>query len=472
MDMVKDQQANLDGESIDKVRVLEEAKQCFMATSVKTKKLVDVLTKCIFILLQGEQLTNAEATDLFFHITRLFQYKDRDSILRRLTYIGTKALSQQAENVYVVTSSLTTDVNSSKDDSAVRASALRALCQVSDASNLAAIEGYLKQSLVDKHPAVASAALTSLIRIAQVNSELVRRCTTEIQEALNSDSPMVQYHALALRYLSCKNDRLATLGLLDTCMNQGLKSPLAICLLIRIIARYISESGSPNDDETKLYLAYIRNCMNHRSEMVEYEAANAIVDIGKNDSRTEKKVVTAAVGHLRNFLSSSKPALRYASLRCLNESSTTSTEDIRYWSVHRIGALCRLHLLNKRYKPGDEIIGLLDFYDSKISCAKYTCMLQCEECNYYDTKNEFTVGLMQSDFVISIPRERELLNSSPNEAPTAGSVVHAVLSFLFYISDSDYQKALYEDKVGTIELGPIELETKLFSCDFPLAIHI
>jgi len=327
MDKFKSVKSSFEDGHIDKTQVLQEAKQCFMATSVKTKKLVDVLTKCIFILLQGERLTNTEATDLFFHITRLFQYKDKDNILRRLTYIGIKALSQQAENVYVVTSSLTTDVNSSRDDAAVRASALRALCQISDASTFTTIERYLKQSVVDKHPVVASAALTSLIRIAQVNSEIVRRCTTEIQEALNSDSPMVQYHALALRYLSCKNDRLATLRLLNTCMNQGLKSPLAICLLLRIMANYISES--PNDDETKVYLAYIRNCMNHRSEMVEYEAANAIVDLGKNDSKTQKKVITAAVGHLRNFLSSSKPALRFAAVRSLNRLATVAPSEVR-----------------------------------------------------------------------------------------------------------------------------------------------
>lgn len=262
---------------IDKTQVLQEAKQCFMATSVKTKKLVDVLTKCIFIMLKGDKLTNTEATDLFFHITHLLQYRDKDNTLRRLTYIGIKALSQQADNVYVVTSSLTTDVNSSRDDPAVRASALRALCQISDASTFTTIERYLRQSVVDKHPVVASAALTSLMRIAQVNGEVVRRCTNEIQAALNSDSPMVQYHALALRYMSCKNDRLAISRLLSTCVNQGLKSPLAVCLLLRILANYINDS--PNNDDVKKYIAYIRGNLNNRSEMVEYEAANTLVTL-------------------------------------------------------------------------------------------------------------------------------------------------------------------------------------------------
>lgn len=305
-----------DGSQIDKTQVLQEARQCFMATSVKTKKLVDVLTKCVYILLQDERLASTEATDLFFHITRLFQYKDKDSTLRRLTYIGIKALSQQAENVYVVTSILTSDVNSSKDDPAIRASALRALCQISDASTFTSIERYLRQSVVDKHPVVASAAISSLVRVALINGEIVKRCTNEIQEALNSDSPMVQYHALGLRYNSCKNDRLAVSRLISNCIQQGLKSPLAICLLIRIIGNFIEKYDG---EEARNYAEYIKNHLNHRTEMVEYEAANALISLKSKP----------AIDHLRNFLNSSKPALRFAAVRSLNKLAMTSPDDVK-----------------------------------------------------------------------------------------------------------------------------------------------
>ena len=194
----------------DKTKILQEAKQLFMTKSSDTKKLCDVLTKCIYILLQDEHLNSTEATDLFIHITKLFQYKDKGNTLRRLTYIAIKALSQRADNIYVVTSSLMTDVISSQDVPATKASALRALCQISDANTFKTIEHCLAQSIVDRHPVVASAALTSLIRISQVDGEVVKRFTNELQEALGSDSPMVQYHALALSYMSCKSDRLAT----------------------------------------------------------------------------------------------------------------------------------------------------------------------------------------------------------------------------------------------------------------------
>lgn len=324
--MVKSKKAEGDYEDvqIDKTQILQEARQYFRATSVKTKKLVGILTKCIYILYQGEKLAPAEATDLFFHITRLFQYKDKDSILRRLTYIGIKALSQQAENVYVVTSSLMTDVNSSRDDPAIRASALRALCQISDVCTHTSIERYLSQSVVDKQPVVASAAISSLARIANVSMNVVQRCTKEIQEALNSDSPMVQYHALGLRYISCKNDKLAASRLITVCIRDGLKSPLASCLLIRIITTYINENENEN---TREYHDYIKHCLTNRSEMVEYEAANALVNLKPH--LTESKARSGAIAHLRNFLSSSKPALRFAAVRSLNKLAITAPDEVR-----------------------------------------------------------------------------------------------------------------------------------------------
>lgn len=309
---------------IDKTQVLQEARQTFMQTNAKTKKLVDVLTRCIYILYQGERLAPNEATDLFFHITRLFQYKDKDSTLRRLTYIGIKALSQQAENVYVVTSSLTTDVNSSRDDPAVRASALRALCQICDASTYPTIERYLSQSVVDKHPVVASAALSSLIKISSVNMSIVQRCTREIQEALKSDSPMVQYHALGLRYIACKNDKLAIARLISVCIKDGLKSPLAICQLIRIITNYINENEAEN---THAFYDYIKNGLANRHDMVEYEAANALINLKPHLS--DAKGRTAAVAHLRNFLSSSKAASRFAAVRSLNKLAITHPDEVR-----------------------------------------------------------------------------------------------------------------------------------------------
>jgi coatomer protein complex subunit gamma len=312
--------------SYDKTEVLQEAKQYFMATSVKKNKLIDVLTKCIYIVYNEDNLTSTEATNLFFHITRLFQYKDKDNTLKRLIYIGIKALSHRAENVYVVTSSLITDVNSSRDDPAVRALALRTLCQISDASSFTSIERLLRQCIVDKHPVMASAALTSLISVAQVNPEIVRRCTNEIQEALTSPSQSVQYHALCLRYVSCKNDRLSTSRLLTTCIGLKLKSIYAIQLLLRIIQNYINDY--PQSDDVKRYIHYVCDCMNHRSELVEYQAADTLVNITKDESKIKEHKISSVVLHLRNFLTASKPALRFGGVRSLNKLASVAPKEV------------------------------------------------------------------------------------------------------------------------------------------------
>lgn len=49
-----------------------------------------------------------EATDCFFAMTKLFQSKD--VVLRRMVYLGIKELSSIADDVIIVTSSLTKDM--------------------------------------------------------------------------------------------------------------------------------------------------------------------------------------------------------------------------------------------------------------------------------------------------------------------------------------------------------------------------
>ena len=91
-----------------------------------------------------------EATECFFAITKLFQSKD--PVLRRMVYLGIKYLAPMAEDVIIVTSSLTKDMTGPEDR--FRASAIRALCTiVSDPYMLQSIERYMKQAIVDKSPA-------------------------------------------------------------------------------------------------------------------------------------------------------------------------------------------------------------------------------------------------------------------------------------------------------------------------------
>ena len=81
-------------------------------------------------LLQGTPLNSTEATETFFAITKLFQ--SHDVTLRRLVYLAIKEMSKIADDVIIVTSSLTKDMTGKEDQ--YRASAIRALCTITDVS--------------------------------------------------------------------------------------------------------------------------------------------------------------------------------------------------------------------------------------------------------------------------------------------------------------------------------------------------
>ncbi|KAH9363268.1 hypothetical protein HPB48_006374 [Haemaphysalis longicornis] len=278
------------------------------------------------LLNQGETLGTREATEAFFAMTKLFQC--RDPVLRRLVYLGIKELSRVAEDVIIVTSSWLL-----LQEDLYRAAAIRALCKITDGSMLQAIERYMKQAIVDKNHGVSSAALVSSLHLMFVSPEVVKRWVNEAQEAVNSDNIMVQFHALGLLYHIRKSDRLAVSKLVSKYARSALKSPYAVCLLvsgsspllawrppltassspqIRIASKLIEEDGV--GPESPLF-GFIESCLRHKSEMVIYEAAHAIVNLRSTTARE----LTPAVSVLQLFCSSPKPTLRFAAVRTLNK---------------------------------------------------------------------------------------------------------------------------------------------------------
>jgi len=291
--------------------VLQEART-FNETPVNPRKCTAILAKILYLLNQGEVLGTTEATECFFAITKLFQA--RDTVLRRLVYLGIKELSAVAEDVIIVTSSLTKDMTGKEDN--YRAAAIRALCAITDPVMLQAIERYMKQAIVDRNPAISSAALVSSLHLSKTASEVVKRWVNEAQEAINSDNVMVQYHALGLLYHLRKQDRLAITKLLSKLTKMSVKSPFAVCLLIRIACKMIEEEDG---DTSSPYFDFVESCLRHKSEMVIYEAAHAIVNMKKTSSRE----LAPAVSVLQLFCSSPKPTLRFAAVRTLNKVAMT-----------------------------------------------------------------------------------------------------------------------------------------------------
>lgn len=163
-------------QNLDKTTLLQESRY-FNSTPVNPKRCIQILTKIIYLLNQGEKLTTQEATDIFFATTKLFQSKD--VMLRRLVYLTIKELSTLAQDVIIVTSSLTKDMTGKED--LYRAAAIRALCSITDSSMVQAIERYMKQAIVDKNPGVSSSALVSTVHLSAVIPDLTRRWANEAQ---------------------------------------------------------------------------------------------------------------------------------------------------------------------------------------------------------------------------------------------------------------------------------------------------
>eukprot|EP01137_Pigoraptor_chileana_P009086 Opistho-2@56821 len=298
--------------NLEKSAVLQEARQVFNENAINPRKCVHVLTKLLYIIDLGEPIGTREATETFFAITKLFQSKD--ITLRRMVYLSIKELSTIAEDVIIVTSSLTKDMTAKED--LYRANAIRALCKITDNTMLQGIERYLKQAIVDKNPTVSSAALVSSVALLKDNFDVVKRWVNEIQEALQSKSNMVQYHALGLLYHLKQKDKLAVSKMLASLMKGSLRSPHAFCLLIR----YASQSLDDGDEQSmKLLFDFLEQCLRHKSEMVVYEAARAICNLSSATARE----LTPAISVLQMFLSSPKPTLRFAAVRSLNKVALT-----------------------------------------------------------------------------------------------------------------------------------------------------
>nr|AAF05719.1 coatomer protein gamma subunit [Drosophila melanogaster] len=302
-------------QNLEKTSVLQETRT-FNETPVNPRKCIHILTKILYLINQGEQLVAREATDCFFAMTKLFQSKD--VVLRRMVYLGIKELSSIAEDVIIVTSSLTKDMTGKED--LYRAAAIRALCSITDNTMLQAVERYMKQCIVDKNAAVSCAALVSSLRLANTAGDVVKRWANEAQEALNSDNIMVQYHALGLLYHIRKSDRLAVSKLVNKLTRGSLKSPYAVCMLIRIACKLIEEEDIPSEElsDSPLF-TFIESCLRHKSEMVIYEAVHAIVNL-KN---TNPRMLSPAFSILQLFCSSPKATLRFAAVRTLNKVAMT-----------------------------------------------------------------------------------------------------------------------------------------------------
>lgn len=80
-----------------------------------------------------------------------------------------------------------------------------------------------------------------------------------------------------------------------------------------MVCKLIEEEESVGGDVTSL-MDYLECCLRHKSEMVIYEAAHAIVNL----RRTSARELAPAISVLQLFCSSPKAVLRFAAVKTLS----------------------------------------------------------------------------------------------------------------------------------------------------------
>lgn len=129
------------------------------------------------------------------------------------------------------------------------------------------LERYFKAAIVDKNPAVASAALVSAYHMFEGAPDVIRRWSAEASEAIATprtsvllpgsassiapnSSGISQYHALGLLYQIREKDRMAVTKMIQQLSASSnasrsssavLKNPMAICLIIRYASKVMKD---------------------------------------------------------------------------------------------------------------------------------------------------------------------------------------------------------------------------------------
>lgn len=249
-----------------------------------------------------------------------------------MVYLILKELAHTAEDVIMSTSIIMKDMTVGSDI-IYKANSIRALCRIIDATTVQGIERLIKTAIVDKSPAVSSAALVSSYHLLPIARDVVRRWQSETQEAAASAKSgggflsfgtssshslaasntnfMNQYHAIALLYQMRSHDRMALVKMVQQYGAAGVvKSPAGVMMLVRLAARLVEEDPSLRKPMMQMLDGWLR----HKSEMVNFEAAKAICNM-PDVTDTE---AAAAVHVLQLFLTSPRAVTKFAAIRILH----------------------------------------------------------------------------------------------------------------------------------------------------------
>lgn len=288
----------------DKMTVFQKCVSSFNQPGVAADRARVLLTDLVRLFYLGETFNEADATQLFFTITRLFQ---KDSAgLKQMVYLAIKELAPLTDNVIMGTSVLMRDVQTAAN-ALCKAPALRALCAILDASAVESMDRLMRSTVVDKDDAVACAALVSAYHLLNIARDTVKRWSNEVAEAARAPQAQIaQYHALGLLYEMRAQDSVALVRLV-LAMADVVRDPAAMTLHVRIIGRILRDGDNPQ--LRALLQAYLQN----RNDAPVLEAAKTILALGSDPQALAQAAVVLA-----QHLTSPRAVVRFAAVRAVN----------------------------------------------------------------------------------------------------------------------------------------------------------
>jgi len=309
--------------------VLHEAR-CFNEKQIDPRKCRKLLARLIYLINQGEHLSETESTELFFSITKLFQSENKE--LRRMIYLIIKEM-QREPSLYIITQSLIKDMNAKED--LFRMNALRLSAAVIEPQYLIQSERYIKNAIIDKVSAVSCSALLAGVHLYPSNAEFVKKWSNEIQEKLNSRSPQTHYHALILLKEIRKQDRNSFLKVLINLCKENECTGVAGVQLIRYIREMVNDELDQQNE--KIFVDFLGKQLHKTSDMVGLEAAKTLCEF----KSLPNKEIAPAVSLLTFFLTSPGSVNKLAALRVINKVISNPARVVLIQNISEIEGLLK-----------------------------------------------------------------------------------------------------------------------------------
>lgn len=326
----------------DKMTVYQECMQAFNASPIQAKKCRTLLARLLRLCYHGDSFPRTESTNLFFSVSKLFH--NSDPSLRQLAYLAIKELCSFSDDILMITASIMKDIQAGAP--IFKPNAVRTLARVLDGSTIHTAERAMRNCIVDQDQAVCVAALACTYHLLPVARDVVRRWANEAQDSISASKQLIrspyaayegfsisgslpastyfhQYLALGLLYQLKNHDRIALLKLIQQLTARGaLQNSFAVVQLVRFVSVMIAANAQLTQQFWPLLSSWLRN----KSEMVELEAAKAILTDNSSFSADQQAEAIAA---LQGLLSVARNVTRFAAIRLLSRVALTNPELVR-----------------------------------------------------------------------------------------------------------------------------------------------